>query len=248
MGEWFRLERFDDGIRQITEPAIHALLRCNVWHVEGRERDLVIDASLGLQPLAPVLDTDRRLTAVATHTHSDHVGSLHEFAERLCHPAEAPNLEQPIPVSLRTADYPPEVVDPYREAGYAFGDVLVDPLPEGCALVYTCPAAPATALLREGDVVDLGDRAFEVLHLPGHSPGSMGLWEAATGTLFSGDAIYDGPLLDRLEESDIGDYVVTLQRLRELPVTVVHGGHEPSFGRERLVELCNAQLARWGER
>jgi hypothetical protein len=35
-----------------------------------------------------------------------------------------------------------------------------------------------------------------------------------------------------------------MRRLRELPVTVVHGGHEPSFGRQRLVELCEAYLRR----
>ena len=93
------------------------------------------------------------------------------------------------------------------------------------------PAAPATRLLADGDVVDLGDRAFEVLHLPGHSPGSIGLWEAATGVLFSGDAVYDGPLLDELDGSDVDGYVATMRRLRELPVTVVHAGHEPSFGR-----------------
>ena len=56
--------------------------------------------------------------------------------------------------------------------------------------------------------------------------------------LFSGDAVYDGPLLDELDGSDIPAYVATMRRFRELPVTVVHGGHEPSFGRERLVELC----------
>ncbi len=52
--------------------------------------------------------------------------------------------------------------------------------------------APATRLLAEGEAIDLGDRHFEVLHLPGHSPGSIGLWEEATGIFFSGDAIYDG--------------------------------------------------------
>ena len=60
---------------------------------------------------------------------------------------------------------------------------------------------------------------------------------------FSGDAVYDGPLLDELDGSDITAYVATMKRLRELPVTVVHGGHEPSFGRARLVELCDAYLA-----
>ena len=91
-------------------------------------------------------------------------------------------------------------------------------------------------------MLDLGDRAFEVLHLPGHSPGSIGLWEAATGVLFSGDAVYDGPLLDELDGSDVVAYVATMRRLRELPVGVVHAGHEASFGRERLVELCDAYL------
>jgi hypothetical protein len=50
-------------------------------------------------------------------------------------------------------------------------------------------------------------------------------------------------LLDRLEDSSIPDYVSTMKRLRELPVRVVHAGHDPSFGRERLVELVDAYLA-----
>jgi glyoxylase-like metal-dependent hydrolase (beta-lactamase superfamily II) len=100
-----------------------------------------------------------------------------------------------------------------------------------------------TRSVDEGDIIDLGDRHFEVLHLPGHSPGSIGLFEAATETLFSGDAIYDGPLLDELPESNIADYVRTMKRLRELPVRVVHAGHDPSFGRERLYELADAYLA-----
>ncbi len=105
------------------------------------------------------------------------------------------------------------------------------------------PAVP-TRLVAEGSIVDTGDRSFEVLHLPGHSPGSIGLWEAATGILFSGDAIYDGPLLDQLARSNIADYIATMHRLRELPVRVVHAGHDPSFGRARLVELVDAYLAR----
>ena len=64
------------------------------------------------------------------------------------------------------------------------------------------------------------------------------------GTLFSGDAIYDGPLLDELDHSDIADYCATMQRLMELPVTVVHAGHDPSFGRDRLREISSDYLAR----
>jgi glyoxylase-like metal-dependent hydrolase (beta-lactamase superfamily II) len=101
-----------------------------------------------------------------------------------------------------------------------------------------------TRLVDEGDFVDIGNRQFEVLHLPGHTPGSIGLWESHTGILFSGDAIYDGPLLDELDESDIGDYCQTMERLLELPVTVVHAGHDPSFGRARLQQIATDYLDR----
>ncbi|MNW03332.1 Metallo-beta-lactamase superfamily protein [compost metagenome] len=82
-----------------------------------------------------------------------------------------------------------------------------------------------------------------MLHLPGHSPGSIGLWEARSGTLFSGDAIYDGPLIDDLHHSDRAAYARTMERLLGLPVSVVHAGHDPSFGRARLRELVRAYLA-----
>ena len=41
------------------------------------------------------------------------------------------------------------------------------------------------------DIIDLGDRRFRVVHLPGHSPDSIGLLDEHDGLFFSGDAIYD---------------------------------------------------------
>jgi glyoxylase-like metal-dependent hydrolase (beta-lactamase superfamily II) len=116
------------------------------------------------------------------------------------------------------------------------------PVPGWRAESYEVEPAPATRLVSEGDILDLGDRHFEVLHLPGHSPGSIGLWEERTGILFSGDAIYDGELIDDAYHSDLEAYIRTICRLREMPATVVHGGHFPSFGRERLRALAQAFL------
>jgi glyoxylase-like metal-dependent hydrolase (beta-lactamase superfamily II) len=104
-------------------------------------------------------------------------------------------------------------------------------------------AAINSRLIAQGDIIDTGHRAFEVLHLPGHSPGSIALWDTDTGVLFSGDAIYDGPLLDQIPGSDIPTYIQTMERLRDLPVRVVHAGHDPSFGRERLIEIANTYLS-----
>lgn len=247
---WFVRERIDDTLTLISEPHVHPLLRCNVWHVRGRVHDLVIDTALGLAPLRHVVDPGlvRPLVAVATHAHGDHVGGLHEFAERLVHRAEAAQVGVAGGTTVDTTRFADTVLGPYRDAGYDIPDVLVDAVPPGGlgGWAVVVHPAPASRVLDEGDVIDLGDRAFEVLHLPGHSPGSIGLWEEETGTLFSGDAVYDGPLLDELDGSDVDAYVATMERLREMPVTVVHGGHEPSFGRQRLVELCDAYLAARG--
>lgn len=244
---WFVVAQAGDGITLVTEPHVHPLLRCNVWHVRGRDLDLVVDTSLGLRPLRHLVERElaHDLLAVATHVHADHVGGMYEFERRAIHPSEAERLAQPGVVTIDITEFGPEVRQPYVDAGYDVPDLLVDAVPVGglAAGILERAAAPATELVEEGDVVDLGDRSFEVLHLPGHSMGSIGLWEAATGVLFSGDAIYDGPLLDELDGCDIPAYVDTMKRLRDLPVTVVHGGHEPSFGRHRLVELCDAYLA-----
>ena len=80
----------------------------------------------------------------------------------------------------------------------------------------------------------LGNRALEIVHTPGHSPGGIALFEHATGILFSGDIVYDGPLIEDCPGADTGDYVRSMRRLLALPVRVMHGGHFPSCSGERL--------------
>lgn len=250
--QWFVQRRLDDAITLITEPHVHRFLRCNVWHVRGRDRDLLVDTALGIASLREAARDliEKPLIAAATHTHADHTGGMHEFDERLVHAAEATSMaEAEDGMRLRTSGFGAANLRAFEDAGYVFAtDDLLDALPhadfdpDAHALV----PAPPTWVVEEGDVVDLGDRSFEVLHIPGHSPGSIGLWEAATGILFSGDAVYDGPLLDNIEGADIADYIKTMERLRTLPVTVVHGGHDPSFGRNRLIDICDTYLTKWG--
>lgn len=244
---WFVRRSVGDGITLICEPHVHPLLRCNIWHVRGRDRDLLVDTGLGIASLAAEIRdlVDKPLLAVATHVHYDHVGSLHEFPERAMHVLEALRMGRYREfASLAVADFPPGFVAGYAD-GVNTGDWLIDALPHAGFDVteYRVRSAPVTRTLEEGDRIDLGDRAFEVLHLPGHSPGSIGLLDQTAATLFAGDAIYDGQLLDELPDSSIPDYLATMRRLRALPVRVVHAGHEPSFGRERLIELAEAYIA-----
>jgi glyoxylase-like metal-dependent hydrolase (beta-lactamase superfamily II) len=246
---WFEISRVSDDITLLWEPHVVPLMRCNIWHVRGRDRDLMIDTGMGIASLRDAARhlLDKTVTAVATHTHTDHVGNHHEFEHTLVHELEADELRSPRDRGTLLASVMGATeIAKLAKAGYPFDGDLITALPSADYEMskYRLQDAPVTEIVTEGDVVDIGNRSFEVLHLPGHSPGSIGLWEARTGTLFSGDAIYDGPLLDEIDGADIPTYVRTMKRLRELPVQIVHAGHDPSFGRARLVELCDAYLAK----
>ena len=250
VGDWFQATRIDDDITLLREPKVEALIRCNIWHVRGRDSDLLIDTGLGIASLRQAAQHlfAKPIVAFATHTHFDHTGGIHEFTTRVVHRLEAESMATGGDgMVLRRAGFGAEQVAAMRVAGYSLAnDTLITAPPDAFDIdAHILQPAPATRLVEDGDVVDLGDRSFEVLHLPGHSPGSAGLWEAATGTLFSGDAIYDGPLLDNIEGADVTAYAVTMKRLRDLPVTVVHGGHDASFGRDRMREIATFYLRKW---
>ena len=248
---WWSREEVSPGVTLISEPHIHLLLRANLWHVRGRDFDILVDAGNGAAPLRAALPDllGERTVLVLTHTHVDHMGAAHEFAERWVHPVEAGMLAEPHGGAFLTAaGFGADAREMFVRAGYPpLPEVLLDALP--CAgfdpAAHRLLGAPATRLLKEGDAVDLGDRRFEVLHVPGHSPGSIALWDAASGTLFAGDVVYDGPLIDEGPGTSLPDYRASFRKLRALPVEIVHAGHDPSFGRARLHAIMDEYEAKW---
>lgn len=233
MPGWFSRTIVEDNTTMLTEPYVHSFVRANLWHLRGRDADLLVDTGMGIQPLAPEIEkpSGKPLLVVATHIHLDHVGSLHEFPWRA-----GP--------SMSAAQF--ESMDEAATYAYMFRDlegaVSRLPAPGWKAADYRIPPAPLTRTLDEGDVVDLGDRQFRVLHLPGHSPDSVALFDEMDGLFFAGDAIYDAMLIDDLPDSNRADYRATMRRLLDLPIRIGHGGHGPSFDGVRMREIASDYL------
>lgn len=232
--DWFVKTSLGEGISHIHERHVAPWLRCNIWHIQGRDCDLIIDTGMGLRSLTQDITSlaNRPITAIMTHSHFDHAGGMHEFSHRCGHHAEAEIMAHPTPANT-VADTGYVRADTFTALPYAGFDHTQ----------YAVKPAALTGFLDEGDVIDLGDRVFQVFHLPGHSPGSIALYEAATQTLFSGDVIYDGDLIDDLYHSDAEILATSHARLRELQVQTIHGGHFASFGRDRLLELLDIYKA-----
>lgn len=225
---WYTTRNVGDDVTYIGEPFIKEFYRCNIWHVRGRDKDMLVDSGMGVVSLrehVPVV-TEKACLAVASHTHFDHIGCHHEFEERLVHANEASIIANPTREDMAADKY--------------FVEDIFSKLPPMAHSIaeYNIKSAPATRIIEDGDVIELGDRVFEVLHTPGHSTGEIVLWEKATSILFSGDMIYDGELLD----DDVPAYIKSMKRIYDLPVRVVHGGHYPSFDGKRYRELIRKYL------
>ena len=98
------------------------------------------------------------------------------------------------------------------------------------------PSPEPDRLLEHGDRVRVGELDFEVLHIPGHSPGGIALY--GHGHLFAGDILFAGSI----GRTDLpgGDHQALITGIRKhlmgLPEeTVVHTGHGPdtTIGREK---------------
>ena len=231
--KWFRRRQLSDGLTVYDEPFVHAFFRANMFHLRGRDRDLVVDTGMGLARLSDAIAVEpgKPLLALATHIHVDHVGSLNEFAER-AGPASSAAAFAAMDDALTYADMYRVLADPVSQP----------PAPGWQVDAYRIEPAPLTTLLAEGDIVDLGDRQFRVLQLPGHSPDSIGLLDEHDGLFFSGDAIYDDTLIDDLPDSDRVAYRATMARIAELPVLTAHGGHGESFSGERMRQIARRYI------
>ncbi|REF99446.1 glyoxylase-like metal-dependent hydrolase (beta-lactamase superfamily II) [Asanoa ferruginea] len=246
MSGWYRQTPVGDNLIRVSEPHVHALLAANLWWLRGTDRDIVIDSGLGVVALRDEIPAmfERDPMVVLTHSHLDHAGGAHEFRERAAHATEAPTLAAGPPASLYGAELYQKMGIPDDEPA---PELLIDELPHNDydPRGYRVEPAPLTRLLDDQDRIDLGGRTLTVLHLPGHSPGSIALLEEHTGVLFSGDVIYDDDeLIDFLPDSSIPSYRQSMKLLAGLAVSVVHPGHDHSFDQARLHQLATNYLER----
>jgi glyoxylase-like metal-dependent hydrolase (beta-lactamase superfamily II) len=151
---------------------------------------------------------------VATHAHLDHVGALGQLQRATG-----------APVLMHEADLP-----------------LYEQLPRQAEWMGMDPPCMGHVdrFLKDGDTVRFGRHELEVLHTPGHSPGSISLrLGGEQGRLFSGDTLFQGGI----GRADLwgGNYEELLQSIHQRLLvfpdeTPVFPGHGPStlIGEERV--------------
>ncbi|MCK0196819.1 MBL fold metallo-hydrolase [Ancylobacter sp. 6x-1] len=139
---------------------------CSIVWDEKTKRGAVIDPGGDLDRILAALDEIEVNVEkiVLTHGHIDHAGGAAELAEKLKVPVEGPH----------EAD--------------AF---LLNDLPTaGARTGIPGRVVTPSRWLKEGDSVDIGGFTFEVLHVPGHTPGHVVLFNRANNFAIVGDTLF----------------------------------------------------------
>lgn len=176
----YAISKAAQGVWAVDEYAMNIM-----YLVEGSARSLVIDTGTGTGDFRSVVEhlTPLPYDVVCTHGHVDHVGGIGQFSAVHLHPADIPEVNRPEgPAGLFYR----------RRYTKNRGFVLNDP----ARLPFTLDSIQDTDLasisfvpVTQGHRFDLGGRTLQVMENPGHSPGSISLWDEENGLLFSGDAL-----------------------------------------------------------
>jgi len=133
---------------------------CYLFGDEATKEIFVIDPGGDYREIKSVIDKNgmKPKAVINTHGHGDHIGANKEFGI-------------PVWIHRLDADF---LMDPSKNLSGAFGFLL--------------KTKTASRLVEDGDILNIGKYSLEVIHTPGHTPGSICL--KAESVIFTGDTLF----------------------------------------------------------
>ncbi len=155
---------------------------------------------------------------ICTHAHFDHIAAVSDIKE-----------ETKAKIVLHRDDL--EIYKSTKDQAVAWGfELESQPEPD--------------MFVSEGDMIEIGDLRFDILHTPGHSPGGICLY--GEGILIAGDTLFAGSVgRTDLHGGDINELKKSFKRLMSLPdnVRVLPGhGPESTIGHEKVDNLFSHEI------
>lgn len=190
---------------------------CNVFIIEAKQESMMIDTGAGnalnqrfsasspnIETLKQAIETKRVKHIFLTHGHIDHIGGISSLQSE---------VNCTISASHEEARHLTSGNSPY-----------LDPI-----MNSTCSPLKITKKYGEGDTITVGNYDFQVLETPGHTKGSLSLYEPDKKILISGDTVFPQGSFGRtdLPSGSSSELLNSLKRLSDLEIHVLLPGHMP---------------------
>lgn len=253
--DWFDVKEIAPATWLISEPG-----HVNSYLMTSPTGSLLFDSGTGIASIVDAIASlvQGPLTVVNSHSHLDHVGGNgdllnHSDRVRLKEICGHPKTAYSAPMADREflnlyADQFAMIAQrhaEYRELDDAFFFALADQprmreMPDTSR--WCVPFVQPHRFLADGEVLEVGDRTFVVIHAPGHSEDSLVLFEPASRTLYSGDTVITAAMWCHGEGADLNALNGTLRRLEQLDISTILCAHNlvPQVGRSYLARVRRA--------
>lgn len=231
----------------------------NVYVIQDGNDTLIVDMG------APTVEAQRYLEAALAELSIDPIGTRYAFTH--LHYDHSGLVERMLPLETPLFIHRKEIASADKAFAERIASYIKDRLEEegmdsATASLISAPIEIATpleptkrnvTLVEGGDVITVGRFPFEVIDLPGHTRGMMGLYQPDSGICFSGDQLLflitpaTGLFLDRTDA--ICAYDESMHRLLSLDITHLfhsHGDIRQDF-RERALYILKKRQGRYEE-
>jgi hydroxyacylglutathione hydrolase len=174
------------------------------------------DRLLGLNRTLEAIKPNTLKSIIVTHGHADHYGGCCLLLEKtpvdiIAHLGDAWMMENPKVFFWNLLGYKSPTLERYNSSLQDMGG----------------RGSRVTRFVKDGDIIEVGSTKLQVLHVPGHSHGSICLYDEREKALFTGDTPYPSSWLSTwlgLVE-DAEGYTQSLNRLQKIRPRIVFPGH-----------------------
>jgi hydroxyacylglutathione hydrolase len=177
---------------------------CNAFVVRGDHQTILVDSGthIASEKVKKIVSEFDIAAILLTHGHLDHVGGAALAVQE---------IQVPLWASFFTADKLEAAEQPH-----------IDPF-----FGSSIPPIEIARRIKEGDTLDLGGIRFKVLETPGHTAGSICLYEPIKRWLFSGDTVFADGSFGRtdLRSGSSPQLIDSLHRLTTLSIDALFPGH-----------------------
>jgi glyoxylase-like metal-dependent hydrolase (beta-lactamase superfamily II) len=253
------MEEILPGLYRISVPLPGSPLKAtNCYAVKGTNKSLIIDTGWNREDCLAALVSGLNECGVdpgqsdffITHMHADHSGLVStlagEGAKIYFGRADAEIIRSSTP------EHWGKLIDLGRKCGFP-GEELEKAIGMHPGRRYSPNAYLDFSVLKDGDTIGIGDRLFECIETPGHTPGHICLYELGKKIFICGDHILNditpNITLSYEDRNPLGEYLMSLDKVYDLDVELVLPGHRNIFTdqKARIRELKQHHQARLAE-